>query len=311
MLTKGDSYGDYVIEDHLDEGGHAHIYAVRHRISGTLHALKVLHSKRADIRRRFLAEGRTLMTLRHPNIVPVLEVIEHDEHPALVLEYVDGMALDHWINAGLHDWDEREPLIHGIIEGLGHAHAHGVIHRDLQPANVLVGTDANGKPIARLIDFGLAKDLATDGTTRTGSTLGTPGYMAPEQIRDSKDVDKRADLFSLGCVMYVLVCEAEPFDGPTDVAIFNATCEARYISPERMAPDVPPAYHAAIRRCLAVDRDKRIASVDALRRLLAGEPEPEPAVVAPPVKPSSNAGPAIATIVVLLVLALWGWLAQS
>lgn len=309
MLTKGDSYGDYVIEDHLDEGGHAHIYLVRHRTSGAQHALKVLHSKRNDIRQRFLAEGRTLMALRHPNIVPVLQVIEDDAHPALVLEYVDGMALDHWINEGLHDWEQREPLIDGLIEGLRHAHAHGVVHRDLQPANVLVSTAGDGKPIARLIDFGLAKDLATDGTTRTGTTLGTPGYMAPEQIRDSKDVDTRADLFSLGCLIYVLVCEAEPFDGPTDVAVFNATCEARYIAPERMAPDVPPAYHLAIRRCLEVDRDKRIASVAALRRVLAGEPEPE--VIAPPVKPCSNTGPLIATVVVLLVLALWGCLAQS
>ncbi len=271
MLSPGTQIGDYTVEAYLDEGGMAHVYQAVHT-SGSKHALKLLHLKDPDIRRRLIAEGKMLSALRHPNIVPVTDVVEYEGRPGLVMELVDGVALDMWMNAERRPWAQREAVIHGLIDGLAHAHQAGIVHRDLQPANILVATGADGLPEARIIDFGLAKQIRADSTTRTGSTMGTPGYMAPEQIRDSKNIDARADIFALGCLIYVLVCECEPFDGEDLLDIYNATATGRYHDPEELAPPyIDRAFLRAIEGCLKVDRDARLPHADAVRAVLEGE----------------------------------------
>jgi len=276
VIAAGTSVGDYTVQGFLDAGGMAHVYEAVHS-SGTRHAIKVLHATNPEVRKRLSAEGRMLMRLQHPNIVAVTDVIEIEGVPALVMELVEGPALDTWINDEPRTWPERKTVFKGLMAGMAEAHSRGVVHRDLQPANILVERDAQGNPVARIIDFGLAKNMRQDSMTQTGSTLGTPGYMSPEQIRDSKNIDARSDIFALGCLLYVLVTEMEPFDGEDNLEVFNNTCDGKYADPEPLAaPEVDRSYIRAIEGCLRINLEDRIPHAQALEDVILGGELPPP-----------------------------------
>ncbi len=271
MLQPGQVLDRYTVIDELGRGGMAVVYRVRHNALGSLHALKVLTLHGASIQDRLVQEGRVQAGLRHPNIVAVTDVLDVDGSPGLVMELVQGPSLEDWLLHNKPDLVTAEALFRGVLAGVRRAHRLDLVHRDLKPGNVLLEVTEEGM-IPKVADFGLAKLLETQGglsRTRTGIAMGTPAYMAPEQIRDAKNVDARADIFSLGCILYELVVGASPFEGPDVLSIFNSVCEGRYVSAtERVA--VTSSMQRAIEGCLQVDRDQRLSSCDAVLDVLDG-----------------------------------------
>jgi serine/threonine-protein kinase len=165
-----------------------------------------------DDRARFLREARAAARLQHPNIVAIYEAAEHDGEPFIVMELLEGVDLQRAIEAGLRP-DPREtlPIVLQLLAGLGHAHEHGIVHRDVKPSNVFL---PRGRP-AKIMDFGVAR--LAGGSAATG-IVGTPSYMSPEQVR-SENVDGRSDVFSAGLILYELVTGEKAYRGDSVVAV--------------------------------------------------------------------------------------------
>jgi len=291
MLRAGQVIDRYTVDQLLGSGGMAVVYRVRHNQLGSFHALKVLTHTSPGIHERLLQEGRVQASLRHPNVVAVTDVIDVDGAPGLVMEYVDGPALDAWLSGHRPDLDTAERLFRGIVAGVAAAHAQGLVHRDLKPANVMLAPQSAGQMLPKVADFGLAKALFAEESgphaTRSGVTMGTPAYMAPEQIRDAKNVDHRADVFSLGCMLYELVCGRPPFVGPDLLSIFNAVATGSFPPAASLVPDLPPRIHRAIHGALTVEKERRIQDCTGLLYVLDGhEPEAAPAPTPPEPQPT-------------------------
>lgn len=252
----------------IGQGGMAAVYRARHITLDSLHAVKILFITAPSVRQRLIREGRVQANLRHPNIVAVTDVLEVMGSPALVMEYVDGPPLDQWLLENKPTLEEALFLFRGILRGIMAAHERGVIHRDLKPANVMLSPTNEGV-VPKVTDFGLVKSLEDQsGKTQTGMAMGTPEYMAPEQIRDASDVDQRVDMFALGCILYELVCHRRAFAGPDNVSIFNAIVSGTYPPPRKFVDDLPRNILEAIRTCLEPDREKRLATCVELFDLL-------------------------------------------
>lgn len=258
----------YTVLQAIGQGGMAVVYKVRHNQLGTIHALKLLSLPANPLRDRFRQEAQIQAKLRHPNIVAVTDFIEYEQMPGLVMEHVDGPTLEDLLGRHRPTLEQVDSLVEGILAGVAHAHRQGLIHRDLKPANVLLeSTDAGLIP--KVADFGLAKLTHGDGPsgvghTHSGVVMGTPSYMAPEQIRDSKSVDQRADVFSLGVILYELVAGERPFNGPDIIAIFSAIAYGRYKPVRDVVPELPDRMLRAIEGSLQVDRRVRIPDAQTL-----------------------------------------------
>jgi serine/threonine-protein kinase len=267
QLSTGNVVDRYEIEGVIGEGGMAVVYAVRHAQLGTRHALKVLTLPSAQIRQRLLQEGQVQARLRHPNIVAVTDVIDLDGAPGLIMERIEGPCLEDWLRAEEPSLAQLDSLARQILEGVRVAHEQQLVHRDLKPANILLEVGREGL-VPKITDFGLAKILGTGGggfaKTRTGSTMGTPHYMSPEQIRDSKGVGPRTDIFALGAILYEMLAGCRAFDGDDLLEIFNAVAQGKYTPLRDLVPEVPERMVNAIDRCLQVQPDDRFDSVDAL-----------------------------------------------
>jgi hypothetical protein len=268
----------------------ATVYLARHETLGSLHALKVLRVDVPEIKRRLMAEGRVQSAIRHPNVVSVTDIVDGDVGVALVMEYVDGPALDEYQDERPLPIDEAVELFRGVVLGVGEAHSQGVVHRDLKSANILLHRTSNAGVIPKVTDFGLVK-LFDGGGTRSGVTMGTPEYMSPEQVRDSANVDPRSDLWSLGVVLYEMLTGTVPFDGTDLLEIYNAIAKARYTPASGLRSEVPPHLDRLIADLLVVDPEERLFSCEAvLERLDEGAARatslPPPADAAPVESPS-------------------------
>jgi hypothetical protein len=212
-----------------------------------------------DERRRFRAEAEAIARLRHPNIVQVHEVGEADGHAYFSMEYVEGGSL-----AGRTDSDPRAAaeVVELLARAVHHAHQGGVVHRDLKPANVLLTAD--GQP--KVTDFGLAKRLDTaSGVTPSGSILGTPGYMAPEQATgQGKRVGLAADVYALGAILYYLLTGRPPFHGDNPVDTILQVVSGTAVPPRRLRPSIPRDLDAICLKCLEKDPTRRYPSAEAL-----------------------------------------------
>jgi len=261
--------GRYVVESLIGHGGMAEVYRVRHVHLDTLHALKVLTVSSGSIRRRLMQEGRVQAALQHPNIVSVTDVVVVDSAPGLVMEYIRGPAMDDCLDALELTNDQIDALAVGVLDGVAAAHALDLIHRDLKPANVMLAV-THDAIVPKVADFGLVKLLAGDddgfqSKTRSGSTMGTPAYMAPEQIRDSKNVDARADVWSLGAILFELVTGRRAFDGEDVLDLFMKVAGGERQTITDVCDDLPERWVKAIEGSLVVDREARIATVAELR----------------------------------------------
>ena len=273
LLQPGDVVDRYEVEAVIGAGGTAMVYRVRHRELGNAYAMKVLALVSAAIRRRTMQEARLQATLRHRNIVGVYDVLDVHGAPGLLMEYVKGPTLELALERHRFSVPDAETLFRGILAGVREAHRKGMVHRDLKPANVLLSQTPEG--IApKVTDFGIAKviegDGAAKGATRAGIAMGTPQYMAPEQIRDAKGVDRRADIFSLGCILYELVTGVRAFPQDDILAVYNAVADGDVIPAHELADDVPRRILNAIDGALTVERTDRIPDTDTLAQVFEG-----------------------------------------
>ena len=273
MLAVGREVERYIVEAHLGEGGIANVFRVRHRTLKTLHALKVLKVGGRALCDRLVQEGQLQASIRHPNILAVTDVIQVDDSPGLLMEYVPGGALDTWLDNHRPSAQQAEEIFRGILAGVAQAHKVGLVHRDLKPGNVLVEVTERGL-VPKVADFGLAKILLDEGggssATRSGVGMGTPAYMSPEQLRNAKGVDQRTDIFALGCILYELLCGRSPFVADDVLEVFAAIGAGRYVPPEDVVPGLPVHLQRAIRGCLLTQRERRPADCAAVLTILDG-----------------------------------------
>jgi serine/threonine protein kinase len=206
----------YRIVGEIGKGGMATVYVAEHMLIGRLVAIKVLHpqfAENAECVRRFLAEGRTVGTLGHPNIVESTDMgFTANGAPFMVLELLDGRNLEEEIHrCGKLPIARAVHIAQQIASALAAAHARGVIHRDLKTPNIFL-IDPGGRDHVKVLDFGISKFLETTGKTQRGMLLGTPSFMSPEQVSDPGSVDRRTDVYSLGVILYEMVGGKLPFD---------------------------------------------------------------------------------------------------
>jgi serine/threonine-protein kinase len=272
MLEPGDRIDRYIVEGELGEGALATVYRVRHATLSTLHALKVVKVAHRESRERLVREGQVQAQLAHDNIVAVTDVLHVQGSPGTLMEWVQGVDLELYLMQHKLALDDALTLFRGIAAGVGHAHAKGLVHRDLKPANVLLAV-GDGKVTPKVSDFGLVKALSGDapmGSTRTGVTMGTPGYMAPEQVRDAAGVDRRADMWSLGCLLYRMVCHYPAFDQEDIIELFTAVSKGEFPAPTVYVHDLPQRVVDAIHGLLQVDPSQRFHSCEELVAFIDG-----------------------------------------
>lgn len=273
-VQPGETLDRYRVERVLGEGGMATVWKVQHQQLRTMHAMKVLRAAWGATSERLLLEGRVQARLHHPNIVTVTDVVEVFGSPGLVMEFVAGPTLEALMEDSRLSLEEADVLVRGILSGVAAAHAEGLIHRDLKPSNVLLAFTRGGIS-PKVADFGIARALGSENAsdarqTRTGFAMGTPGYMAPEQIRDAKNVDARADIFALGCICYEMVTGRPPFSGKDTFDLFTAVCAGRFAPPASLRPDLPERMERAILGALEVEPEDRIANCDVMLECWTG-----------------------------------------
>jgi tRNA A-37 threonylcarbamoyl transferase component Bud32 len=299
----GRRLGGYRLLELLGRGGMGEVYRAEDPVLNRRVALKVMRPEFAaspDFRNRFLREARSAAALQHDHVVPIYHVGEEAGALYIVMPLLQGETLERRLQR-----EARLPVAEVVrvgreaAEGLAAAHAAGLVHRDVKPANLWLeahsgepGALATGGPGAtaaggrvRVLDFGLARAAEADGLSQTGAVLGTPGYMAPEQI-DGHPADARSDLFSLGCVLYRAATGRPPFRALTITALLRAVAEHHPPPPRELRPELPAALSDLIVRLLAKDPDHRPASAravaDALAAIAAGAPVAAAARGGPP-----------------------------
>ena len=253
--------GNYRLIRKLGEGGMGAVYLGQHTLLGRRAAVKVLLpalSARPDVVNRFFNEARAVTSISDPGIVQVFDFGFHVDGSAfIVMEYLEGEPLDRRLaRAGRLPVAEAMRLCRQIASSLAAAHAQRIVHRDLKPENVFLVRDgevATGER-SKILDFGIAK-LSDEHPgklkTSTGVLMGTPVYMSPEQCRGVSEIDHRADIYSLGCVMFRLVTGRAPFEGEAPGDIISAHIREPAPAPSSRAPDIPPEVDALVLRCLA------------------------------------------------------------
>jgi serine/threonine protein kinase len=277
-LSDGQTFGGYYIAELVGSGGMGLVYRAEQRILGRTVALKVIRPEIADsggYRARFLREARFAAAVDHPHVVSVFDAGEQDGRLYLAMQWVDGLDLATLIDRGQRLAPERAVRIGvQLAQALQAVHDAGLVHRDVKPSNVLV-RDIGGRDHAYLTDFGIAKaPAAQDSLTRTGSMIGTPGYLSPEQIRGQQP-GPRSDLYALGCVMFEALTGQRPFGGDDLAARW-----AQATSPPPVASTLCPAlgsrYDAFLVRALAADPQDRFPSgtafAEALQAAHTGRP---------------------------------------
>lgn len=269
----------YEILRHLGSGAFATVYLARHTGLLSLHAIKMLDERiaqDADLRNRFLAEGRIQAQLRHPNIVAVTDIVT-DPAPGLVMEYVEGPTLDEFVaeRGGPPPIELVLDLMLPLLDGVGAAHKQGIVHRDLKPENIIVSRDGSGKLRPMVVDFGIAKvmggaSLATGKRkTAAGTRMGTLLYMSPEQVRGAADLDARSDIFALGAILYEVVTSRVAFEATSEFDTLSNIVKGHFEPPERLIGGLPPMFAACIRKALAVEPSERFQTCEMFRQALA------------------------------------------
>ena len=262
QLVKDTIIGHYRIIEKIGAGGMGEVYLAEDTELNREVALKFLPPhlcQDADCRARFKREAQAAAKLDHPNIVAVHEVSEFQGRPFFSMQRVEGQSLKEVIAGKPLSLDRIVEIGIQVCEGLQAAHESGVTHRDIKPSNILI--DSHGR--ARIVDFGLASVMGTDQLTKTGSTLGTVGYMSPEQVR-GEEADHRSDIFSLGIVLYELITGRQPFKGDNDAATSHAIVYSDPEPLERFASNVPVGLQAIVTKAFAKDRNSRYQHVDDL-----------------------------------------------
>jgi YVTN family beta-propeller protein len=279
-FAPGSTFAGYRIEAEAGRGGMGIVYRATQVALGRPVALKLIAANFAgdrSFRERFKREWETAASIDHPNVIPVYEAGEAEEHLFIAMRYVEGLDLANLLAREPEFAPERAVrIIAQVASALDAAHARGLVHRDVKPANVLIGAEEH----VYLTDFGLTKHASSDALTKTGLFVGSVDYAAPEQIR-GEAMDARTDVYSLGCVLYQALTKRLPYDKPADVAKMYAHVSEPppVVSEARL--DGSTAFDAVVARAMAKEPDDRYQSAGDLARaaqvaLEGGPAEPAP-----------------------------------
>jgi tRNA A-37 threonylcarbamoyl transferase component Bud32 len=261
----------YRLDRRVGEGGMGVIWAADDLVAGRRTALKQLKDTIDDpaARRRFLHEARAASAVRHPNVVEIFDVLElEDGPPALAMELLDGESLrDVLVRDRTLSVPTLAEILVPVISAVGAAHALGVVHRDLKPENIFLARDAAGAQVVKVLDFGIAKLTALDGDAMrsagltTTAVLGTPAYMAPEQVFGERDIDHRADIWALGVVVYECLAGVRPTDGDNVGQVLKHVLARPFVPLARQVDDVPEGVSRLVERMLMRERSHRPADL--------------------------------------------------
>ena len=279
--------GKYRIERTLGMGGMGAVYEVTHCVTEKRFAIKWLlaHAHDSDQAvKRFVREAQIAGRVRHPNVVEVYDIYQEPNGFFLVMELLEGESLEARIKRrGRLRAREACEILLASMEGVAAAHAAGVVHRDIKPANIFLCSTRNSEAVhTKVLDFGISRLATVPGTTeltttRSGTVIGTPHYMAPEQMRVGT-IDGRTDVYALGITLYEMLAGVRPYDAASypDLVLKIASGSAAPL--EQLAPDLPPGLAAIVQRAMAPQTDQRFRSVeefmDALRPYAGADFEP-------------------------------------
>jgi hypothetical protein len=267
---------DYVIKKELGRGGMGVVYLAHNTLMGRDEVLKVMGRhiiEKPGVLDRFLREIRAVARLRHPNIVTAYSASRLGESIVFAMEYVEGLDLARLVNTkGALPVAHACNFVAQAALGLQHAHEEGLVHRDIKPGNLMLARRAD-RPVIKVLDFGLAKasreSPLDQGLTGADQMLGTPAFIAPEQIKDAQSADIRADIYSLGCTLYYLLTGAGPFDGTSLFEILQAHVSADAQSLDLVRPDIPLELAEVVARMMAKDPQKRFQTPAEVAQALA------------------------------------------
>lgn len=271
----GKRFGKYEIRRLLGEGGMGAVYDAWDCTLQREVALKFLHGCAPGMVARLLREARAQAQIEHEYVCRVYEVGEIDDRPYIAMQHIDGRTLE---EASVEmTIEERVRVVRDLADGVHAAHRIGLIHRDIKPSNVIMRRSDDGRWIPSILDFGLARDVGSEGLTATGIVMGTFGYMPPEQARgDVHKLDRRTDVYALGVTLYRLLAGRIPFAGPTGADVLLQTIEGEAIPLRAVDPTIPADIETIVHKCMEKDPQRRYDSAralaDDLGRYLDGEP---------------------------------------
>lgn len=328
-LRKGQVVGGrYAIGSIIGEGGMGVVYAATHLGLDVPVALKLIRpdlKNDPEFSHRFLNEARSAAALKSEHIARVHDVGQlATGEPYIVMERLEGIGLEAFIErrAPLSQTDAAD-LVMQVCEGLAEAHALSMVHRDVKPANLFLARHPDGRQVLKILDFGISKRLLVRGRktlTDPAKSLGSPWYMSPEQMKDASRVDQRADIWSLGILLFELLTRQHPFDG----TVVPEVCAKVLTEPaprlRTLCPEIDPGLEAVVERCLEKDPERRYAGVAALMqdlapytsRLTPVRDRDTPGSLAPTARQlrlgRRKRGNALPASAALLALAVLGWL---
>ena len=254
--------GRYELRERIAHGGMGVLYLAFDPVTEREVALKVLRVDSDDLRERFLREARLAARLQHPNIVTIYDVGAHEDQPFIAMEFIAGETLGQLVyrKAPL-TLSRRIALMEQVCVGLAYAHRHGIVHRDVKPANLMISRDSG---VLKVLDFGVAGRVDADPGQQGQMLMGTPNYMSPEQVVGQAS-DHRSDIFSVGLVLYELLTYRQAFSGESQQSILLKVLNE---SPQPLAalvPGIDPALPAIVDRALEKSVDRRYPDLEAMR----------------------------------------------
>ena len=298
--------GKYVVDRVIGSGGMGVVVAARHLQLGERVALKFLRTSTDEsFVARFLREAQLAVRIKSEHVARVLDVGTLDDgEPYMVMELLEGSDLDRLVREeGLLPLDVALDYVLQACEAVAEAHSLGIVHRDLKPANLFLVRRPDGAPLVKVLDCGISmvvgafREPMDRSLTRADDMLGSPQYMAPEQVRDPRNVDARCDVFSLGSILYKLLTGHPAFEGGNAATVLAMVLSEPPTPLREHRPEIPPALEALVLWCLEKDPAARVPSVEVLARGLVPFATQRPrrrwgeaAVVAPPVSAATAAG---------------------
>lgn len=256
--------GEYRIVDHLGAGGMGEVYRAVHARLGRVAAIKVLNqtTNNPTLVERFCNEARIQASLQHPSIVTLYDYCEHNGHPCIVMEFVNGQTLDEVMQMhGILPLQETLRIFKAVVAAVAYIHNHAIVHRDIKANNIkLTLTGA-----VKLLDFGISQSASTPKFTEVGNVIGTWQYLSPEQIYGGT-ADARSDIWALGVLLYEMVAGTLPFEAETLGSLTEKIKKAEYLSPSVLNHAVPKEIEALIAKCLRKNPADRYASAAELER---------------------------------------------
>ncbi|MGI8467988.1 MAG: serine/threonine protein kinase [Pyrinomonadaceae bacterium] len=260
-LSVNQMIGDYRIVAFIGAGGMGEVYQGVHAKIGRSAAIKVLNklSPSSSLTERFFNEARVQSSLYHPNIAMLYDFQEIGDRLFIFMELVDGESLEEMIKRRAFAVEDALKNFQKICEAVAFIHGRGIIHRDIKGQNIKFTSDGTVK----LLDFGIAKDAASQNLTKVGGVIGTPQYLAPEQL-NGYSANRQTDIWALGILLYQMLTGVEPFNSDSISTLYLRINEARFEKPEKLNPAVPPRVSQIVERCLSVNTAERYTTADEL-----------------------------------------------